>query len=186
MLANAEMPKTATSAKDLLMRYTPAALALSLLVAVTSSVGFSAAPKPLDPRASALISQGRAELSAGRVDAAVDSYEAALTVQPGSIPILLDLAEATRRQGMQGKALHYYREALKTEPANLLALSGEGAALAEKGAIEKARRNLARLQGLCGSNCEATRELTAAIAKGPAPRVVSAEAVKPEPVVSEN
>jgi tetratricopeptide (TPR) repeat protein len=168
------------------MRYTPAALALSLLVAVTSSVGFSTPSRPLDPRASALMSQGRAELTAGRIDAAVDAYEAALTVQPGSIPILLDLAQATRRQGMQGKALHYYREALKTEPANLLALSGEGAALAEKGAIEKARRNLARLQGLCGSNCEATRELTAAIAKGPAPRVVSAEAVKPAPVVSEN
>lgn len=180
------MPMTASSAKDLLMRYTPAALALSLLAAVTSSVSFSAPPKPLDPRASALQAQGRAELSAGRVDAAIDAYEAALTVQPGSTTILLDLAEATRRQGMQGKALHYYRRALAAEPGNLLAISGEGAALAEKGALEKARRNLARLQGLCGSNCEATRELSAAIANGPSPRMVSAEAVKPEPVVSEN
>jgi tetratricopeptide (TPR) repeat protein len=180
------MPMTASSAKDLLMRYTPVALALSLLVAVTSSVSFSAPPRPLDPRASALQAQGRAELAAGRVDAAIDAYEAALTVQPGTTAILLDLAEATRRQGMQGKALHYYRQALTAEPSNLLAISGEGAALAEKGALEKARRNLARLQGLCGSNCEATRELSAAIAKGPPPRMVSAEAVKPEPVVSEN
>lgn len=168
------------------MRYTPAALALSLLFAVTASASFSAPPAPLDPRASALLAHGRTELSAGRVDSAIDAYEAALTVQPGNITILLDLAEATRRQGMQGKALHYYREALKSEPGNLLAISGEGAALAEKGAIEKARRNLARLQGLCGSNCDATRRLTAAIADGAAPRVVSAEAVKPEPVVSEN
>jgi tetratricopeptide (TPR) repeat protein len=180
------MPITAASAKDLLMRYTPAALALSLLVAVTSSVSFSAPSKPLDPRASALLAQGRAELAAGRVNEAVDAYEAALTVAPGTTQILLDLAEATRRQGMQGKALHYYREALENEPGNLLATSGEGAALAEKGAIEKARRNLSRLQGLCGSNCEATRELSAAIAQGPAPRVVSAEAAKPQPVVSEN
>jgi tetratricopeptide (TPR) repeat protein len=180
------MPITAASAKDLLMRYTPAALALSLLVAVTSSVSFSAPSKPLDPRASALLAQGRAELAAGRVNEAVDAYEAALTVAPGTTQILLDLAEATRRQGMQGKALHYYREALENEPGNLLAISGEGAALAEKGAIEKARRNLSRLQGLCGSNCEATRELSAAIAQGPAPRVVSAEAAKPQPVVSEN
>jgi tetratricopeptide (TPR) repeat protein len=180
------MPKTAAPAKDLLMRYTPAALALSLLFAVTASVSSSAPSVPLDPRASVLLEQGRAELAAGRVDSAIDAYEAALTVQPGSITILLDLAEATRRQGMQGKALHYYREALKTEPGNLLALSGEGAALAEKGAMEKARRNLTRLQGLCGSNCDATRKLTAAIAKGPAPRVVSAEAVKPEPIISEN
>jgi Tfp pilus assembly protein PilF len=177
---------TAPSAKDLLMRYTPVALALSMLVAVTSSVGFSAPPQQLDPRAAALVAQGRAELAAGRVDQAVDAYEAALTVQPGSTQVLLGLAEATRRQGMQGKALHYYREALSTEPGNLMAISGEGAALAEKGAIEKARRNLARLEGLCGSNCEATRELSAAISKGPAPRMVSAEAVKPQPVVSEN
>lgn len=180
------MPMTAASAKDLLMRYTPVALALSLLAVVTSSVSFSAPPRPLDPRASALQAQGRAELSAGRVDSAIDAYEAALTVQPGSTAILLDLAEATRRQGMQGKALHYYRQALAAEPSNLLAISGEGAALAEKGALEKARRNLARLQGLCGSNCKATRELSAAIANGPPPRMVSAEAVKPEPVVSEN
>jgi tetratricopeptide (TPR) repeat protein len=177
---------TAASAKDLLMRYTPAALALSLLAAVTSSVSFSAPAQPLDPRASALLAQGRAELAAGRVNEAVDAYEAALAVQPGNTAVLLSLAEATRRQGMQGKALHYYREALQSEPGNLMALSGEGAALAEKGAIEKARRNLARLEGLCGENCDATRKLAAAIAKGPAPRVVSAEAVKPAPVVSEN
>lgn len=177
---------TASSAKDLLMRYTPVALALSLLAAVTSSVSFSAPAQPLDPRAAALLAQGRAELAAGRLDGAIDAYEAALTVQPGNVAILLDLAEATRRQGMQGKALRYYRLALATDPANLQALSGEGAAFAEKGAIEKARRNLARLEGLCGSNCEATRALNAAIARGPSPRVVSAEAVKPAPVVTEN
>jgi len=177
---------TASSAKDLLMRYTPIALALSLVAAVTASASFSAPQRSLDPRATALLEQGRAELSAGRVNEAIDAYEAALTVQPGSPAILLDLAEATRRQGMQGKALHYYREALVAEPSNLAALSGEGAALAEKGAIEKARRNLSRLEGLCGNNCAATRELSAAIAKGPAPRVVSAEAVKPDPIVSEN
>lgn len=177
---------TASSAKDLLMRYTPAALALSLLVAVTSSASFSAPPRPLDARAQALLSAGRSALAAGRVNDAISAYEAALTVQPGSAAILIDLAEATRRQGMQGKALHYYRQALKEDPGNLQAISGEGAALAEKGAIEKARRNLVRLEGLCGSNCEATRAVSAAIAKGAAPRMVSAEAVKPAPVVSEN
>jgi tetratricopeptide (TPR) repeat protein len=180
------MPVTASSAKDLLMRYTPVAVALSLLAAVTASVSFSAPPRPLDARAAALLSQGRAELAAGRVDAAVDAYEAALTVQPGSTAVLIDLAEATRRQGMQGKALHYYRQALKAEPSNIQAISGEGSALAEKGAIEKARRNLARLEGLCGNDCAEAKRLSAAIAKRSIPRVVSAEVVKPQPVVSEN
>lgn len=168
------------------MRYSPAALALSLLVAVTASASYSAAPQPLEPRAAALVAQGRAELDAGRLDAAVDAFETALVVQPSSVKVLLNLAEATRRQGMQGKALRYYRDALKSDPQNVAAISGEGAALVEKGAVEKARRNLTRLQGLCGSSCEATRQLAAAIAKGPAPRVVSAEAVTPQPVVSEN
>ena len=180
------MTQTASSAKELLMRFYPAALALSLLASLTASVSHSAPRQALDPRTVALLAQGRADLSAGRVEAAVDAFESALTVQPGNVSVLLDLAEATRQQGMQGKALRYYREALQADPGNLLAISGEGAALVEKGAVEQARRNLVRLQGLCGQNCDATRQLAAAIAKGPSVRILTAEAVKPAPVVSEN
>lgn len=180
------MSKLAFPAKELLMRYTPVAAALALLAAVTSSVGYSAPPERLDPRAETLMRLGHQELAAGRLNTAVDAYEAALVVQPGSISVLIGLAEASRRQNMQGKALHYYREALENDPRNLSAIAGEGAALVEKGAVEKARRNLAQLKGLCGSNCDATRELATAIAKGPAPRVVTAEAVKPDPIVTEN
>jgi len=168
------------------MRYYPAALALSLLAGVTASVGYTAAPQPVDPRAAALIAQGRSDLVSGKLNQAIDAYEAALTIQPGSVSILLDLADATRRQGLQGKALHYYREALEADPQNLAAISGEGAALVEKGAVEKARRNLSRLQGMCGENCEATRSLAAAIAKGPQPHVITAQAVTPDPIVSDN
>jgi len=168
------------------MRYMPAALALSLLAGVTASAIHSAPVQQLAPRAASLLAEGRAELAAGRVDVAIDAFESALAIQPGAPAIYLQLAEATRRQGMQGKALRYYREALESDPQNLQALAGEGAALVEKGALEKARRNLSRLQGLCGDSCDATRELAAAIAKGPAPRVVTAEALTPEPVASEN
>lgn len=168
------------------MRYSPAAFALSLTLALTASVGLSAPPRSMDPRAVTLLTQGRAEQEAGRTDAAIDMFEAALTVQPGSADVLLALAESTRQQGMQGKALHYYREVLNLEPQNLSAIAGEGAALVEKGAVEKARRNLTRLQGLCGAQCDPTRQLAAAIAKGPPPKVVTAEAVKPSTVVTEN
>ncbi len=168
------------------MRYYPAALALSLLTGVWSSVGVTAPSQPLDPRAAALLTQGQLNLEAGRLDYAVDAYESALSIQPGSVPILLELASATRRQGMQGKALHYYRLALVADPSNVDAISGEGAALVEKGAVEKARRNLTRLQGLCGGNCNATRNLAAAIAKGPTPKVVTAQQITPEPVVTQN
>lgn len=168
------------------MRFLPAALALSAVVAVTASVGQGAPPAPLDPRAAALIAQGRAALSAGQADQAVDDFESALAVQPGHVAIYLNLAEATRKQGMQGKALHYYREALKIEPNNTYAIAGEGEALVEKGAVEKARRNLARLQQMCGATCSPAAELAAAIQKGPAPQVVTADQVKSEPVVTAN
>lgn len=172
--------------KEQIMRYTPAALALALLAGVTSSVGQGAAPAPLDPRAAALVQQGRTALAAGNVDGAIDAYESALAIQPGHVAIYLNLAEATRREGMQGKALHYYRQALKLDPSNQYAIAGEGAALVEKGALEKAKRNLARLQQLCGGDCAATLELAAAIQKGPAPQVVTADQVKPQPSVSQN
>ncbi|MBC2666246.1 tetratricopeptide repeat protein [Novosphingobium flavum] len=166
------------------MRFTPAALALSLAFVLTASAGQGAPPQPLDPRAAQLMGEGRAALAAGNADSAIDAFEAALAVQPGAAQISLALAEATRREGMQGKALHYYREAIERDPRNFAAISGEGQALLEKGAVEKAKRTLARLQLTCGANCPETKELAAALARGPVERVVTAEAVKPAPVVT--
>lgn len=182
MIEIATMPGT----MEQLMRYTPAALALSALVAVYASTGQSAPPAPLDSRTAGLVAQGRAALAAGQVDSAIDAFEAALVLQPGHVAIVLNLAEANRLQGMQGKALHYYREALEREPDNQYALAGEGEALVEKGAVEKAKRNLARLQQMCGGDCPPAQQLAAAIAKGPAPKVVTADQVRTQPVVSEN
>jgi len=172
--------------RDQIMRFAPATLALSLALALTASASYSVPPPLGDPRASELVRQGRTALSGGQVDQAIDSFEAALAIEPGSVDIIMALAEATRQQGLQGKAIHYYRAALERDPQNVQAISGEGAALVEKGALEKAKRNLARLFSLCGNDCEATRQLTAAIAKGPTPRVVTAESVKPSPVVTNN
>ena len=171
--------------KEFVMRYTPAALALALAVAVTSSVGYGA-DRQADPRAAALISEGRSELASGQVQAAIDSFEAALAVDPAHTPIYLDLAEAARQSGLQGKAIRYYREALERDPNNLAAISGEGEALLEKGAVEKAKRNLAQLESICGGDCVETRQLAAALARGPQQPVLTAEAVTPETVVTQN
>lgn len=184
MTAGDQAPRTGL--KELLMRYYPAALALSLLVAVSASVGHGAAPESDDPAARALLGEGRASLAQGDADAATDAFEAALAVDPGYVAVYLALADAARAEGLQGKAIHYYREALERDPGNLAALSGEGGAMVEKGAVEKARRNLARLEGLCGKGCEETRQLAMAIARGPTPRVLSAEAVTSEPIVDQN
>jgi Flp pilus assembly protein TadD len=96
------------------------------------------------------------------------------------------LAQAAHRAGLQGKAIHYYREALEREPNNLAAIAGEGGAMAQKGALEKAKANLVRLQGLCGKSCPEAEQLAGVIAKGPIAKVVTAEAIKPTPKVETN
>ena len=163
------------------MRFAPAAAALSLVLAMTASVGFGKERDP-DPRAAILIQEGRAALAQGDTQGAIDRFESALAVDPGYTPIFVHLAEAARADELQGKAIVYYREALERDPDNLAAIAGEGAALAEKGALEKARLNLAKVESLCGESCPETRALAAAIALGPRAPVMTAEAsVQPQP-----
>ena len=180
------VPDLMASSKDLFMRYAPAAAAISLLVAVSASVG-SAQVEQADPRAAALMVQAQDALDAGQPQRAIDALEAAFAVDPQYTPILVALAEASRREGLQGKAIRYYREALDRDPRNLAAIAGEGAAMVEKGAVERARRNLAQLESLCGSSCPQTEELARAIAQGPKDKtVLTAEAVMPDAMVTQN
>lgn len=171
--------------KEFVMRYSPAAAALALLLAVSSSVSYGANYEP-DPAAAALMAEGRDRLAAGDPQGAIDYYESALAVDPAYTAVYLRLAEVARQNGLQGKAIHYYREAQSREPGNFAAISGEGAALLEKGAVEKARANLSRLESLCGVSCAETRELAAAITAGARSAVLRAEAVTPETVVTQN
>ena len=173
------------SLKEIAMRFAPAAAALSLLVAVTASVGMAEDRAP-DPRSAALVEQGQSQMAAGQIEEAIGSFEAALAIDPGHTKVYVELAEAARLKGLQGKAIHYYREALERDPDNFAAISGEGEALLEKGAIEKARRNLAQLESRCGGDCAETRELAAALARGPQATVLTAEAVTPDTVVTQN
>lgn len=160
------------------MRFAPAAAALSLFLATTASVTSAQSGQP-DERAVALVMQGQAALKAGDTQAAIDAYEAALAVDPGYTAVFLELAEAARQDGLQGKAIRYYREALARDPENFAAISGEGEALVEKGAVEKAKRNLARLQSLCGDNCPETMALQTTIAAGPPARLAAETAETP-------
>jgi Tfp pilus assembly protein PilF len=157
--------------KELLMRFAAPAAALSLCLAMTASISLAGSETGPDPRAEALIAQGQALLAEGEPQQATDAFEAALAVDPGYTPIFIDLAEAARQQGLQGKAIRYYREALERDPGNFAAISGEGAALVEKGALEKAKRNLAKLQSLCGDQCPETVALQSSIARGPSARL---------------
>jgi hypothetical protein len=74
------------------------------------------------------------------------------------------------RQGLPGKAIRLYREALVIEPNDVAALRGQGEALVAKGAMQGANENLARIKVLCGKKpCPDATSLAATIAKGPPP-----------------
>lgn len=167
------------------MRFAPAAAALSLVALVSASVAVSAQREP-DPRSASLVAEGRAQLQSGDTQAAIDSFEAALAIDPAHSEVYIYLAEAARANGLQGKAIHYYREMLERDPDNLAALSGEGAALVEKGAVEKAREKLAELQNVCGGACPEAQQLAAAITRGPLPAMASNEAAPVEEPVAQN
>lgn len=167
-----------------LMRFGPVAAALSLFFAVNASVGQAETYEP-NPRAIALVAEGRAALAGGDAQAAIDSFEAALAVDPGYTGIFLELARAARQDGLQGKAIRYYREALERDPGNFAAISGEGEALVEKGALEKAKRNLVELRNTCGSECPETLALQTSIARG-TPALMAADTTTQDSDVAKN
>jgi hypothetical protein len=76
---------------------------------------------------------------------------------------------------------------LRLDPNDLVALAGQGEALVQKGAMTKAKENLARIERICPTSCPERAQLAAAIAKGapPPPTPVAAEAITPKPVVGE-
>jgi Flp pilus assembly protein TadD len=130
----------------------------------------------------ALLMQGREAAASGNLDSATDLIETALAVDPRNRAAFLELATVATRQGLPGKAIRLYREALTIEPNDVTALRGQGEALVAKGAMEAARENLTRIKTLCGKKpCPEATTLASAIAKGPPPSVEVATKVPEKP-----
>ena len=164
------------------MRFGPVAVALSLMLATASSIGIGQRPdNQIDPRSMALLRDGQAALAAGRLDDAEDALETALAVDPRNRGAYVAIGQVARKQGLPGKAIRMYGNALALEPNDLVALAGQGEAMVQRGAVTRAKANLAKLQGLCKKGCAPATELAAAIAKGPPAPVVTAQATDKVP-----
>ena len=153
------------------MRFSPVALAVAFAaLSVSTSLSGQRADAQIDPRSMALLAQGRAAAAAGNLDGATDLIETALAVDPRNRAAFIELAAVATRQGLPGKAIRLYREALTIEPNDTAALRGQGDALVQKGAMAAARENLERIKTLCGKKpCPDATALAATIAKGPPP-----------------
>jgi tetratricopeptide (TPR) repeat protein len=167
------------------MRFSPTAIVLSLAFATVSSVGNGKkADVEINPRSVALVAEAKGHLAGSKFDAANDALESALAVDPRNRAAYVTLGQVAQKQALPGKAIRYYREALTIEPNDVAALSGQGEAMIQRGAVARARDNLARITQICPTACVEQKTLAAAIEKGAAAPVVSAEAIKLKPVVT--
>jgi Tfp pilus assembly protein PilF len=159
-----------------------AASACALVLALGAAPASAAKPRTATPEAAParglpdsqlaplslqMMKAGEAHLAAGKPDAATDSFEAALAADPRNRRAYMGLARAAEAQGLPGKAVRFYREALELDPNDLAALEAQGLALVERGATARAGDNLDRVKKLCQGSCPEADRLAAAIAKGP-------------------
>lgn len=159
------------------MRFSPVALVFALGLATLSSSSFGQRrDDQINPRSLALLRQGEASRVAGNLSGAEDMLESALAIDPRNRGAYVALARVAQGQGLPGKAVRFYRDALALDPNDLTALAGQGEAMVQKGAVERARVNLARINQLCKGSCPQSVALNAAIAKGPPAEVVTAQA----------
>lgn len=165
------------------MRYTPVTCALALALAcVSSGVNGQRPDAEIDPRSIELVLKGQALAAAGDYQGANDAIESALVLDPRNRAAYVALAKVAQKQDLNGKAIRLYREALKIEPNDVNALAGQGEALVAKGAVEKAKENLARIEKLCIARCTEQVTLAASIEQGPA--VLTAKSEVPKPSVT--
>ena len=141
-----------------------AGLALAAPVAVSGQ----RADDQINPKSFELQRQGKALLSAGKLEDADDAFETALAVDPRNRWAFVDLARVAEKQHLFGKAIRMTNKALLLEPNDLDAIAVQGEAMVEMGALPRAQANLQKLQTICGAKgCPQVAQLSAAITRGP-------------------
>jgi Tfp pilus assembly protein PilF len=171
---------------EMVMRFSPPAVALAVGLSLVSSAGHTKrGDDVIKPLSVAMTADGKAALAAEKYDAAVDALETALAIDPRNRDAIVTLAMVAQKQGLTGKAIRYYREALLIEPNDVAILAGQGKVLVERGALAKAKLNLTRITQLCPTVCAEQTVLAAAIEKGAAAPAMAVQAVTPKPVVED-
>jgi Tfp pilus assembly protein PilF len=162
-------------------------LALLMTGAVTTVAIGAASDDTVSPASLRWVAIGQVALDKGQAPAAIDAFEAALAVDPKDARAFLGIAHAYDLQGLPGRAIKYYREALSLEPNDLGALEGQGKALIARGATTRARVNLDRIKTLCKGDCPAAKRLETALAAPPPPILAATASSEPtKPVVTKN
>ena len=102
-------------------------------------------------------------IDAGKYDTAIESLEAMLKEDPKDANVLNYLAYSQRKSGDFESAAQNYERALMIDPEHKGALEYQGELFLQTGKPDMARENLARLEKVCGMDCEEYKELAAKI-----------------------
>lgn len=165
------------------MRLTPLVLCLGLAASAVPVAVIGQRPDDqVAPQSIALLKQGETLLAQGKLIEADDALETALAVDPKNRAAFNAMARVAIKQQLYGQAIRLTNRALTLEPTDRDALSVQGEAMVELGALPRAKENLAKLQKLCGTTgCPQVATLSTAIARGPA-----LAAAKTEPAEKKN
>jgi len=161
------------------MRFSPAVIALSACFAVMFP------DHQIDPASIALLEQGDEAARAKKPEEAINWYESALAVDPRNRAVYVALARLVNSQGLKGKAIRYYTEALELDPTDIQALSEQTDVMVSKGALEAARKNVARLRIICRSDCGRIDRIALSIEDAGKRPTVQAAAVEIKPVAGQ-
>jgi tetratricopeptide (TPR) repeat protein len=161
---------------ETLMRLTPIVLTLAIAGTTIASAGYGQrADDQINPRSAALVAQARPLTASGRYEDANNLLETALAVDPRNRAAYIALGRVAQAQHLPGKALRYYSDALQIEPNDIEALSAQGEAFVQRGAVDRARANLTRVRALCRQTCPQGDQLAQVIQRGPPAEVLAAQ-----------
>ena len=165
------------------MRSLPRLLLVGLSgIALASPVLSQRSDDQIQPRSVSLQHEGKALLSAGKLEQAEDVFETALAVDPRNRWAFVDLARVAEKQHLYGKAIRMTSKALLIEPNDPDAIAVQGEAMVEMGATARAQANLQKLQQISGAKgSPQVAQLSPAISRGP-----TVAAAKPVDVPKKN
>lgn len=144
------------------MATVPAAAAAT---AAPGKVERGMADTALAPDSIAKLEAARTALAARETQNAIDLFEAALAADPRNVAAYVGLARAAEADGLPGKAVRFYREALELDPQDLQIIEAQGNAYLARGAKGRAEANVERLEQLCQGACPSADRLKSAIAR---------------------
>lgn len=167
---------------EIAVRFSPLTLAVAVGALTLSTAGSGQdRARPIAPESLAWTERGAAALAADQTGAASDAFETAAALDPANVRAFNGLAATAMAEGLPGKAIRFYREALLLDGRDRSALAGIGEAFAAKGAVGLAESSLAQLTTVCGAACPEVQRVQAALDRG----TVTASAIESKPVIEQ-